>query len=88
VDWRVKTRSDLPGGTPLYILVGIIGFLNVTTSEKKNSFLLIETFRKLNQWPSGFDPWWPFLYVRVSKNCSVSLVLSKQFWSNYDKVFL
>jgi hypothetical protein len=29
---------------------------------------LIETFRKTKLWPSGFDPWWPFLYVRVSKN--------------------
>jgi hypothetical protein len=47
VDRRVKTRSDLPGGTPLYILVGMIGFLNVTTYEKKNDFLLIEVFRKL-----------------------------------------
>ena len=30
MDRRVKTRSDLPGGVPLYILVGMIGFLNVT----------------------------------------------------------
>jgi hypothetical protein len=49
---------------------------------------LIEVFRKTKVWPPGFDPWWPFSYVRVSKNCAVSLVLSKQFWSNYDKVFL
>ena len=33
----------------------------VTTSEKKNDFLLIETLRKAKLWPPGFDPWWPFL---------------------------
>jgi hypothetical protein len=30
--------------------------------------LLIETFRKTKLWPPGLVPWWPFLYVRVSKN--------------------
>jgi hypothetical protein len=41
-----------------------------TTSEKKIGFLLIEIFRKLfntqNDGHQGFDPWWPFLYVRAS----------------------
>jgi hypothetical protein len=32
-----------------------------------NGFLLIEPFRKLKLWPPGFDPWWPFLYVRINK---------------------
>jgi hypothetical protein len=45
VDRRVKTRSDLPGGAPFYILIGMIGFLNVTTTEK-TGLLLIEVFRK------------------------------------------
>jgi hypothetical protein len=35
-------------------------FLFVTTSEKKNGFLLIETFRKTKLRPPGFDPWWSF----------------------------
>ena len=45
MDRRVKTRSDLPGGVPLYILVGMIGFLNVTNAKKKIGVLLIETFK-------------------------------------------
>ena len=48
--------------------IGKRSFLFITTYEKKTGFLLIETFRKTKLWPPGFDPWWPFLYVRVSKN--------------------
>jgi len=43
-----------------------MSFLKVTTSEREIGLLLIETFRKTKLWPPGFDPWWPFLYVRSS----------------------
>ncbi len=31
-------------------------FLFVTTAEKKNGLLLIETFSRTKLWPPGFDP--------------------------------
>jgi hypothetical protein len=49
------------------MLVGMTGFLNVTTSEKKTGLLLIETFKKQKLWPPGFDPWWPFLFTATGQ---------------------
>ena len=49
-------------------------YSKITTAEKKTGFLLIETFRKLKLWPPGDDPWWPFLYVRGSKNFSFQTI--------------
>jgi hypothetical protein len=43
--------------------------LNVTTSEKKNGFLLIETFSRQNYGHQGSILGGHFLFVRGSKNC-------------------
>jgi hypothetical protein len=55
-------------GRLFLVNLDLVGFLHVTTCERENGFLLIETFWKTNLWPPGFDPWWLLLYVRVSKN--------------------
>ena len=43
----------------------VFTFLESTTCEKKNGFLLIVICRKRTLWPPGFDPWWPFLHCRI-----------------------
>ena len=57
------------------ILCCHLPLLFITTSKKKTGFLLIETFRKLfnpqNDGHQGLVPWWPFLYIRVSKNFAI-----------------
>ena len=53
-----------PDVDPVALNLRVKSFLNVTTSEKKNGFLLIEVFSKLKLWPPGFDPWWPFLVMQ------------------------
>jgi len=57
-------------------------FLYVTTSEKKNGFLLIEVYRKFfNPHNYGHQDLFLcglFLYVRVSKNYEIGYVQSLQ----------
>jgi hypothetical protein len=65
-------------------------FLNVTTSEKKNGFLLIETFRKLFN-PQNDDHQSSilgglFLYCRVSKNLVYLPILA--FWNNVRELVI
>ena len=53
-----------------------IFFLYVTTSEKKNGFLLIEIFRNTKLWPPGSILGGHFLYVRDCKNSAFLSTLS------------
>jgi len=45
-----------------------ITFFFVTTSEKKNGFLLIETYKTTKWWPPGSTLGGHLLFIRVSKN--------------------
>ena len=65
------------------------GFLNVTTSEKKNDFLLTQgVFRKTKLWPLGPVPWWPFLIMQGQCELSFSAETSpvNQSESNYKNI--
>jgi hypothetical protein len=46
-------------------------FSNITTSETKTGFLLIETFRDAKRWTPGSTLGGHFLYVRGNKNFTI-----------------
>ena len=54
----------------------LLGAPKATTYEKKNGFLLIETFRKTKLWPPAFDPWWPFLIMQGKQEFRISAILN------------